>query len=201
MVKSRRSGMTTTSRLSAGLRSLTYSQACCVVCTLSTFINNELRYNQQYFNITTSTFLKRLFNPFIFWNNRFLQINEGLSEHYGNLWLILTYAIILGLASNLNRFFIESANFKLEYEMFLRSLGAAIVFFISEPLIYASVLSCLGSYIMNNQVTVSLWLVTHDFQLLNCALPVANFVLLYPFTLLAYAHDSGGEFRSSHISL
>lgn len=46
----------------------------------------------------------------------------------------------------------EPVNFTIENELLMTALGISIVFFVSEPLIYAAVVSCLGGYIANNQV-------------------------------------------------
>lgn len=87
-----------------------------------------------------------------FWNNSFFEINNGKPEQYGLLWLIVTYTIILGLASTLNLYFVEPNNFKVEYEILLKCLGLVLIFKISEPLIYGSVIGCLGGFIQSNQV-------------------------------------------------
>lgn len=76
------------------------------VAVIQSILPLNFRYNTDYFDITTSIFLKRLANPLIFWNDKFFEINDGKPEQYGALWLIITLAIILGLASNMNKFFI-----------------------------------------------------------------------------------------------
>jgi len=121
-------------------------------CCYPEYSSSYFRYNTDYFDITTSIFLKRLANPLIFWNDNFFEINDGKPEQYGALWLIITLAIILGLASNMNKFFIEQANFKVENELFMTSLGISIIFMVGEPLIYSAVLGCLGGFILSNQV-------------------------------------------------
>lgn len=108
--------------------------------------------NQDYFDITTSIFLKRCLSAILFWNNTFFEINHGKPEQYGLLWLIVTYTIVLGVASTLNSYFVEPANYVVEYETLLKCLGLVLIFKIAEPLIYGSVIGCLGGFIASNQV-------------------------------------------------
>jgi hypothetical protein len=96
-------------------------------------------------------FFSRLCYPIFFWNNGFLNINDGKAELYGIIWMILTYSIVLGLSATLNLFFIDPENFVFDNSMMISALGISVVFQIAEPLIYSSVVGCLGGFIYSNQ--------------------------------------------------
>jgi hypothetical protein len=65
--------------------------------------------------------------------------------------LILTYTIILGLSATLNEYFIDSQNFVFDSSMMVSALGLTVIFQVAEPLIYSSVVGCLGGFIYSIQ--------------------------------------------------
>ena len=71
---------------------------------------------------------------------------------YGPLWLTIAYIIILGVASNLNEYFIKPENYKFNNDIVFQGLGINIIFRGAEPFIYGAVIKCLGSFIPSNQV-------------------------------------------------
>ena len=73
---------------------------------------------------------------------------------YGPLWLTVAYIIILGVAANLNEYFIKPENYKFSNDIVFQGLGINVIFRLAEPLIYGAVIKCLGSYIMSPQVTI-----------------------------------------------
>lgn len=64
----------------------------------------------------------------MFWSDRFLQLSEGNIEMYGPLWLTLAYVIILGVASNLNEYFIKPENYKFNNDIVFQGLGINLIF-------------------------------------------------------------------------
>lgn len=63
------------------------------------------------------------------------------------MWLSISYVVILGLAANLNEYFILPFNYKFSNELLIQALGLSAIFLISEPFIYAAVVKCLGGTI------------------------------------------------------
>lgn len=152
------------------------------------------RDNRDFFDITTTVFLERVFYPFLFWRNEFLKINDGKPEKYGVVWILFTYVIIMGLSSNLNLYFITPTNYKFDNEIMTRSFGIVVIFKIAEPLIYTAVIGCLGGFIQNNHVNNCFNLVFHDNQLLCCPLDCTHFILCCAFIVLAFT-DAGWRVR------
>ena len=64
---------------------------------------------------------------------------------YGLLWLTIAYIIILGVASNLNEYFIKPESYKFNNDIMFQGLIMNIIFRGAEPFIYGAVIKCLGS--------------------------------------------------------
>lgn len=88
----------------------------------------------------------------MFWNNGFFTINNGKPEKYGLIWMIITYVIILGLASSLNTYFWEPQNYGYDNTVMMTALGMVIIFKVGEPLIYSGAIGCLGGHILSSEV-------------------------------------------------
>lgn len=88
----------------------------------------SFRNNRENFDITTGVFLKRVFSTFLIWKNNFLSIDNEKTELYGPLWLTFTYVIILGLAANLNEYFIMPQNYQFNNEFMMKALGITLIF-------------------------------------------------------------------------
>jgi hypothetical protein len=63
------------------------------------------------------------------------------------MWLTISYVVILGLAANLNEYFILPNNYTFSNSLLVKALGIAAVFLIPQPFIYAAVVKCLNGYI------------------------------------------------------
>lgn len=99
--------------------------------------------NRSNFDITSTVFLKRLFSTLLFFKSDFLTIDEGKTELYGFLWLTLTYVIILGLASNLNEYFILPVNYTFSNLLLLKACGVSLIFLVPQPFLYSAVVKSL----------------------------------------------------------
>ena len=97
----------------------------------------------------TSTFVNRTFRSFLFWRKDFLSYLDE-PELYGPLWIAVTYIIFLGLAANLNNYFIQPENYKFDLQLMVYAVGLTVIFQIAEPLIYSAVIGCLGGSIPRN---------------------------------------------------
>lgn len=71
---------------------------------------------------------------------------------YGPFWLTFTYIIILGLAANLNQYFIMPQNYSFKNEYMMTALGVTVIFKFAEPFIYSAVIKCLGGHISSSEV-------------------------------------------------
>lgn len=77
---------------------------------------------------------------------------DGKTELYGLVWLTIAYIIILGVAANLNEYFIKPENYKFNNNIVFEGLGMNVIFRLAEPLIYSAVINCLGGFIPSNKV-------------------------------------------------
>ena len=66
------------------------------------------------------------------------------------MWLTFTYIIILGLAANLNEYFIMPQNYVFDNQFMIKALGITLIFKLAEPFIYSAVIKCLGGLIPSN---------------------------------------------------
>jgi hypothetical protein len=62
---------------------------------------------------------------------------------YGPLWLSITYIILLGLASNINNYFLDTTTFTFDADYIVKALGFSIIFLLAEILIYPAAVGCL----------------------------------------------------------
>lgn len=67
----------------------------------------------------------------MFFKGSFLSIGEPNTELYGYLWLSLSYVVILGIAANLNEYFVLPSNYAFDTTLMVEGLGVCAVFFIS----------------------------------------------------------------------
>lgn len=95
----------------------------------------------------TTLFLKRVLYPFLFWKSGFFTIDEDNVEHYGQTWMVLTYAVMLFLAANLTNFYVDPVQFKPDYTLVGKTIILVYIFKTVEPMLHSAVMDCLGANI------------------------------------------------------
>ena len=119
-------------------------QVCVGGCRESSFL----------FQINTSSFLKRCFSPCLLCGG-LVETGDSGDELYGFCWVGLTYVIILGVAANLNEYFILPQGYKFENTLMLMSIGLSSIFQLLGVFVYGAIVKCLNSQLTFIQVHVS----------------------------------------------
>jgi hypothetical protein len=116
-----------------------------------------------------------------------VETGDSGDELYGFFWVGLTYVIILGVAANLNEYFILPQGYKFENTLMLMSIGLSTIFQLLGVFVYGVIVKCLNSQLTFIQVHFSN-VVSHDYGVFLSSVFSSHYSLLTPIFLVACWH-------------
>lgn len=66
--------------------------------------------------------------------------------------MLMTYALVLMIASSLTHYYIEPINYKQDYDKILTAFATVYIFKLIEPALHSSAMSCMGNLILTEEV-------------------------------------------------
>lgn len=117
--------------------------------------------------MTTKMFKEKVSRVFSFWRNDYLEMVQIDEEDpdamplkpdlYGPIWLMVTYSIVLALASNLNDYFsLQNHNlpFVFQTSYVAQAITLNLVFRLAEIFVYPAVMGCLDGALTSTEVSI-----------------------------------------------